>query len=307
MAKLDLSDLNILKEIYRVRSISGAVDQIGLSQPSISIRLSHLRQHFGDPLFVRTSNGMMPTPRMENLLPAISQALGLLGTKEEGLAEFSPATSTRTFRFSLSDVGHMALFPQLLNLFQKSAPGLEIEAIDLDKRTARSLEAGEADVAVGFAAEFHAGFYQQRLFTEHYACIAREGHPRIGRSLTVQQFLGEAHVAVVAPGTGYWLLDKALANQGIERSIKVRVPSFLGLAQIIASTDLLAVVPARLAQSFSLDGKIKALKIPVPTPSYEVKQYWHERYHHDPANCWVRQVIFDAFANMPQANDTKPA
>jgi DNA-binding transcriptional LysR family regulator len=305
MAKLDLSDLNILKEIYQARSITGAVRRVNLSQPSISIRLSHLRRHFGDPLFVRTSEGMMPTPRMEDLLPAISEALALLGAKGQGSAEFTPSTSSRTFRFSLSNIGQMVIFPQLLNMFEKLAPALSMETLDLDQRTGRLLEAGEVDIAIGFTSELHAGFYQQRLFTEYYACIVREGHPRIRTKLTRQQFLDEAHVTVVSPGTGYWLLDKALEDQGIRRAIKVRVPSFLGLAQIIHSTDLLAVVPARLAQTFSASGKIRTFKIPVPTPSYEVKQYWHERYHLDPANRWIRRVIFDTFANMPPAGKSQ--
>ncbi|MES2535225.1 MAG: LysR family transcriptional regulator [Pseudomonadota bacterium] len=301
MAKLDLADLNILKEIYRTHSITAAMDQIGLSQPSISVRLSHLRRHFGDPLFVRTSQGMKPTPRMESLLPAIRQSIELLGTGGGGLDEFEPAASTRKFRISMTDVGYIVLFPHLMNLFERHAPGLRIEGINLDKQTAHLLEDGEADIAIGFAAELHGAFYQQRLATAYYACIARKGHPRIGTKLTKRAIVEEAHVAVDAPGTGYWKLDKALEKQGIQRSVKVCVPSYLGLAQIIASTDMLAIVPARLGQTLSAAGNIKTLAIPVPTPSYEVKQYWHERYHRDPANRWLRQVILDAFNSMPQA------
>lgn len=306
MATLGLSDFYILKEILRTRSISAAVEQVGLSQPSISIRLSHLRKHFGDPLFVRTSDGMMPTPRMENLLPAIEHALELLEPKG-GVSEFLPAESTRTFRISFSDVGRMVLLPQLLTLLENTAPKLKIEAIDLDERTPRLLESGEAALAVGFAAELQAGFYQQRLFREHYACIARKRHSRIKSRMSRQQFVEESYVAAVAPGTGYWRLDKELEDQGIQRDIKVRIPSFLGLAQIITSTDLLAIMPARLAETWAADGQIKALKIPVPTPSYDVKQYWHERYHRDAGVRWVRQVIFDAFANMPEAGKARNA
>jgi len=54
-----------------------------------------------------------------------------------------------------------------------------------------------------------------------------------------------------------------------------------------------------LAGTLALGGRITALKIPFPTPDYEVRQYWHERYHRDPANAWLRQLIFRTFVNLP--------
>lgn len=299
MANLDVSDLLILKEVHRTRSITSSVEQVGLSQPAISVRLSHLRRHFGDALFVRTSEGMMPTPCLEGLLPGIDEALKLLVPNEERQAVFDPAASHRTFRLGLANVAQMVLLPQLLVLFKDCAPHLGIESADLDHQTGRLLESGELDVAVGFAAELHTGFYQQRLFTERYACIARRDHPRVRSRLTTAQFLSEEYVALVAPATGYSLLDKELDRQGMSRRIKVRVSSLLGVGQTVAVTDLLAIVPARLAQTLAMSGQIQALKIPVPTPSYEVRQYWHERYHREPGNCWLRQIMFNAFLDMP--------
>jgi len=301
MANLDLSDFLILKEIHRTRSITGSVEHVGLSQPSISMRLSHLRRHFGDALFVRTSEGMMPTPLLEKMLPDIDHALELLSPREGRYAEFDPATSTRRFRLSLSHVAQMVLLPQLLSMLETTAPGLCMDSLELDHQTGRLLESGEVDVAIGYASELYGGFYQQRLFTEHYACIARRDHPRVGGKLTTRQFVSESYAALDAPATGYWSLDKALEGLGIERRIKVKVSSFMGMGQAIASTDLLAIVPARLAQSLARAGQVKALKIPVPTPSYEVRQFWHERYHREPGNCWLRQTMFDAFLDMPGA------
>lgn len=303
MTRLDLSDFLILKEIHRTHSITAAVDRVGLSQPSISIRLGHLRRHFDDQLFVRTSSGMMPTPRMESLLPGITEAITLLDPESAGHTEFSPERSDRTFRISFSDVAQIVLLPQLLTLLERKAPHVKIEAGSLDDRTGYRLESGETDVSIGFAAEQHAGVYQQRLFTEHYACIARDAHPRIKTGLTEEQFLAEGHVSVIVPGTGYSMMDQELEACGIHRLIKVRVPSFVGLPEIITSTDLLASVPARLAQTLSASRQIKALKIPWHISSYEVRQYWHQRFHRDPGNRWIRQVIFDTFANIPEAAD----
>ena len=304
MAILDISDLNLLLEVWRARSITGAVDRVGLSQPSISIRLGHLRQHFGDPLFVRTSIGMMPTPKMESLIPAIEQAAKLLGGQADASDTFVARSASRTFRVSFSNVGQMVMLPIMLRHFESAAPGVHLHAVDLGRSTSQLLEAGDADVAVGFTYELKAGFYQQTLFTESYLCIASARHSRIRDRLDVGRFLAEGHVAVDAPGTGYWLLDKAFEDQRIQRPVKARVPSFQGLVHIVENTDLIAVVPARLAQAYAERGRIRALTMPMPCPSYVVKQYWHERFHRDPGNRWLRQVIFDLFSNLPQAQAT---
>jgi len=299
MAKLDLSDFVILKEIYRTRSVTGSVPEVGLSQPAISVRLSHMREHFCDPLFVKTPQGMMPTPLMESLISAIDQTLDLLGPNRGGFVPFMPETASRTFRLGLSHVAQLVVLPALLPLFEAAGTQLKVDSMDLDDTTGQAMTQGQVDVAIGFTVELNTGFFQQRLFTEHYACIVRKGHPRLDTQLTTEQFLREEHVSLVAPGTGHSRLDKQLRASGIARNIKLRVSSFLGLEQIIIATDLLAVVPARLAGTLALGGRITALKIPFPTPDYEVRQYWHERYHRDPANAWLRQLIFRTFVNLP--------
>jgi DNA-binding transcriptional LysR family regulator len=282
--KLDLYDFLLLKEIRAARSVTGACEQVGLSQPAISVRLGHLREHFGDPLFVRTSEGMMATPFLENLLPHIDQAINLLNPEGGAYKPFDAATSTRRF---------------LLALLKAQAPGLKIDSVDLDSMTPSLLENGKLDLAIGYTIDLHSGFYQQRLFAENYSCVLRANHPRVIDTLTKEQFLQEEHLALVAPATGHSRLDKALEERGVERKITVKVSSFLGLEQIITSTDLLAIVPSRLARTLALNGKIRFMNLPFPSLSYEVRQYWHGRYHYDSGNSWLRKLIFEKFTNLP--------
>src|SRR5690606_24182883 len=184
-------------------------------------------------LFVRTSAGMMPTPYLESLLPRIDEALTLLVPNEARPKDFDAATSNRTFRLGMTNVAQMALLPQLLALFEEIAPHVSVASVDLDQEVGHMLEAGELDVAVGFAADLHTGIYQQRLFTEHYACVARADHPRVRGRLTKAQLMSEEYVALDAPATGYSLLDKELEKQGVVRRIKVKVASFLGIGQTV--------------------------------------------------------------------------
>ncbi|WP_017523649.1 LysR substrate-binding domain-containing protein [Pusillimonas noertemannii] len=298
-SKLDLYDFLLLKEIRAARSITGAVPQVGLSQPAISIRLGHLRQHFGDPLFVRTSGGLMSTPFLEALMADIEHAIKLLSPEENARRVFDPATSTRRFRVGLSHIAQMVMLPEILRQFKMLGPGLHVDSIDLDAATAGLLESGQLDLAIGYTFDLHNGFYQQRLFAENYSCIVRQAHPRIGSTLSKQQFLDEEHLALVAPATGHSLLDKVLEERGVQRRVTARVSSYLGLEQILVSTDLLAMVPSRLARTLALGERIKILGLPFPSPTYEVRQYWHERYHHDSGNSWLRKLIFESFTNLP--------
>ena len=300
MNDLDFKDLQILAAVYKTRNVSQASDKVGLSQPSVSIRLGRLRDHFRDPLFVRTSTGMLPTPRADSLIPSIQQALALFDGSLSQRTVFDPRTSDRKFRICMTDVGQMVVLPVLLKHMQSIAPHVELEVLNLNAEAPRLLESGEADTALGFTLEIQAGFYQQALLSDHFVCMVSRDHPRIGTRLSRKQFESELQIDVITRGTGHWLLYKALEDAQVARRVAVRVPSFLGLTQIVAHSDLLALVPARLGKILSKEGDVKILAAPIKLPSYVVKHYWHERYHRDPANIWFRGLIVALLQQSPK-------
>ncbi|GAA0523119.1 LysR family transcriptional regulator [Pigmentiphaga sp. GD03639] len=295
MSKLDLTDLRLLQSLGQTGTVSATADELGLSQPSVSIRLGKLRRHFKDPLFVRTSAGMVPTPRAASLTSAVQGALALFDGTEGRDPDFDPATSDRVFRICMTNTGQMVVLARLLNRLAEIAPHVRLEIRDLDPDTPRRLETGDADLAMGYTTSMQAGFHQQTLFSEHYVCLVRAGHPRVKAKLTKSQFLSESHVAVMTTGTAHWLLDKAIDDAGIVRKTALWVPSFLGLEEIVARTDLLALAPIHLARILAAHGTIRYLAVPFDLPSYLVRQYWHERYHRDPGCKWLRAVAASVF------------
>lgn len=293
---LSIKDLKIIDEVYRTHNVSEAAEAIGLSQPSISMRISNLRAYFDDQLFVRTSTGMMPTPRADEIIEPVRNALALLEGKLAGRRIFEPSKSDRCFRICMTDAGQMVVMPHLLNRLSTIAPKIRIEVLNLDEESSRHLEAGSADLAMGFTQIIQGGFHQRRLFEEHMVCMVSSSHPRISNRLSLKQFLTEGHVAVLTHGTAHWRVEKALEEQQIVRKIAVSIPSFLGLSLIVASTPLLALVPSHLGEILARHREIKILRPPVSLPSYDVTLYWHERYHQDPGNQWMRSVVADLFA-----------
>jgi DNA-binding transcriptional LysR family regulator len=296
MAKLDLDWLEVFVQIYTTQSVSRAALHLGMEQASASIVLNKLRRHFNDPLFCRTSVGMEPTERAQHIYPDLLEALTLLQKARGRRAEFVPQEASREFRICMTDISEIVLLPTLINHLQHCAPGVVVEADKIGPDSRRRLEAGDFDLAVGFMPDLEAGFYQQALFAQDFVCLAAQRHPRIRSKLTKKSFCQEGHVVVLSSGTGHSIVEKVLAKEKLERRVALRVHSYLGVARLVAQTELLVIVPRLLGQALALQEKVQVLEPPLVLPAYKVKQHWHERFHADLGNQWLRQTMMALFS-----------
>jgi DNA-binding transcriptional LysR family regulator len=196
----------------------------------------------------------------------------------------------------MTDISEMVLLPRLINQLQQSAPGLTLKAEKISPDSRRRLESGDIDLAVGFTPDLEAGFYQQALFAQNFVCLAASDHPRIRAKLTPRAFLAEGHILVTASGTGHSIVDKVLARHKLVRRVVLRLPSFLGVARIVAQTEFLVIVPRLLGAALATQEKVQLLEPPVPLPAYKVKQHWHERFNADAGNIWLRKTMVDLFS-----------
>ena len=298
MAKLDLDWLSVFVEIYKTQSVSRAAHALGMEQASASIALNKLRRHFDDPLFCRTSAGMVPTPRAQTIYPDVLEALVRLEKARGAIENFSPQQAKREFRICMTDISEIVLLPRLINHLQTMAPGLVVEAEKISPDSRCRLESGDIDLAVGFTPDLEAGFYQQALFAQDFVCLASSNHPRIGTKLTRKAFSNEGHILVMASGTGHSIVDKVLAKNKVDRRVVLRVPSFLGVARIVAQTEFLVIVPRQLGNALAQQERVKVLEPPLPLPAYKVKQHWHERFNADAGNQWLRKTMAALFSGF---------
>jgi DNA-binding transcriptional LysR family regulator len=291
--------LEVIRELHRTRSVSHAAQNLGLSQSAVSMSLARLRTHFTDPLFVRTSQGMEPTPYAADLIVDLQRAADILASAMDRRAHFDPRTSDRMFHLISTDIAQFTVLPVLVNKLATLAPSVRIDLNLLTRRSPRQLESGEANLAIGLIPQMGAGFCQQKLFSGEFLCAVRTRHPRIRSALTLKQFQEEAHLSVTTLGTGYETLEKSIESQHIQRNIGMRVPSFLGVTAIIEVTDYVVIVPQRFGRVLAERGGLKLFPLPFPFPAYNVTQNWHERYTHDPAQRWFRNVILTMFREEP--------
>ena len=296
MSKLDLEWLTVFDEIYKTGSVSRAADRLGIGQAAASTMLNKLRAHFDDRLFVRTAQGMQPTPYGQQLCGHVREVLSQLDQARGSRAAFEPGQARRAFRICMTDISEVVLLPSLLDHLRRAAPGVHIETEIISTESGRRLEDGEVDLAVGFMPQLDAGFYQQTLFMQNFVCLVARNHPRIGARLTRKRFEAEAHAVISSSGTGHAIVDKTIARLGLARNVVVRLSSFLSVARIVAHTELIVIVPRILGEVLVTQEPVRLLEPPFALPSYAVKQHWHERFHADAGNMWLRRTVAQLFA-----------
>ncbi|MBC3497191.1 LysR family transcriptional regulator [Pseudomonas sp. SWRI100] len=291
--------LQLFDVLYHCRSVTRAAEQLGQSQPTISIWLARLREQLNDPLFVRTPGGMAPTPRADQLIGPCREVVESLRRLTAWEPQFLPATAQRRFRLCVSDASHITLLPSILNHLRSHAPGIRLEAARIDGNTESALESGEADLAIGFVPWLGGGIYQQMLFEQDWVCLSNPQHPRLGKGMGLTRYRTEGHVQI-SFGTGQKLLEAGLARAGIERRIMLELPGFLGLGMIIGTTDLLATLPRHIGQTLADMHGLRMHNCPVEVEGFTVKQHWHARYHQDSGNRWLREVVRGLFHSPSQ-------
>jgi DNA-binding transcriptional LysR family regulator len=297
MVSADLPDLKLLQLfdlLYDVRSVTRVAEQLGQSQPTISIWLGHLREYLHDPLFIRTPGGMAPTPQADALIGPCREILESLRRFAAWEIAFDPSTAQRRFRICMTDASHITLLPRLLAHVRAQAPGVRLEAARIDGNTERALESGEADLAIGYVPWLGGGIYQQKLYDQDWVCLANRHHPRIRGRLGAKQYRSESHVAITA-GTGAQLLEQALRQARIERDVVLELPGFLGLGAIVQSTDLITTLPRHIGETLAHASDLAVHACPIPVDGFAVRQHWHARYHHEAGNRWLRGVVIQLF------------
>lgn len=287
---LDLNLLVTLDALLIEHNVTRAAERLHLSQPSVSVQLARLREFFGDPLLLPGPRGMRPTARADALREPLRQALAGLEQAVAPARSFDPAQARRTWRVSAFDYGEFTILRPALATLRAAAPAMRLAVLQsTPAQVARKSEQGDLDLAFLTGAEAPPDLRRRPLFTERYVLAGRAGHPGLRRRPTLAQFCRLDHVIVSPDGGGFQgVTDAALAERGMRRRVVLSVPHFLFLAEVLASTDLVAMVPSRLVRG---NAALKAVEPLLDVPGFEMLMLWPERLHRDPAHQWLRERI----------------
>ncbi|RZF30157.1 LysR family transcriptional regulator [Paraburkholderia sp. UYCP14C] len=290
LRRLDLNLLVTLDVLLEEHNVTRAAERLNFSQPSVSVHLAKLRDVFGDPLLLPGPRGMRPTAKAQELREPLREALDALQRAVAPTSPFDPAAATQTWRIAATDYAESTIILPMLAGLRVAAPGTRLAIVEAaPPRLARQAEQGDIDLGFHTSEGAPEGLRRRLLFAERYVLVGRAGHPKLKRRPTLAQFCKLEHVIVSPDGGGFFgVTDEALAKVGLARKVVLSVPHFLFMQSVLASTDLVGMLPARLVRG---SDALRMVEPPVEVPGYEMAMLWHERVHRDPAHQWLREFI----------------
>lgn len=291
--KIDLNLLVTLNVLLEEKNVTRSAVRLNLSQPTVSHQLARLREVFNDPLLVPTYRGMQTTSRADAILEKLTNGLSLLEQVIQPLSEFNPKTTTKSWKIAASDyVGNVSIFPNIAKIMS-SAPLSRLSIIDIQPRhILEQLDNREIDLAFHITNEAPQGLHGRRVFSEHYVLAGRDGHPKLTNSLSVENFCRLDHIIVSKSQGGFWgMADEVLKKLNKERNVVLSIPDFSSLMPVIQQTDLVALIPSRLADAHPT---LTTVTPPFKVPGFDMSMLWSEQFHRDPAHIWLRNNFIES-------------
>lgn len=294
---LEIGQVRALAALLGERSVSRAARALGQSQPQMSVTLRRLRAVLGDPILVRGGRGMVPTDRALALLEPARRIVEDIGRLRVEPAAFDPHALRRSLCLAIPDYIGAAILGAILGAIRAAAPSASVlvtpvrsESDGLDL-----LETGAADVLIESCLIRTATLRHRALFDDVVASVARRGHPQVRPGLSLDQYLGLAHVAAApASGARPGLVDRMLAEHGHARRVVAWVPYLNALPLILAQSDLVLTTGAHLARQFADQAGLQVFTPPIKLPRMRYTMMWHERAQHSSEHRWLRDLISGA-------------
>jgi DNA-binding transcriptional LysR family regulator len=303
LAGIDLNLLVALEALLTERQVTLAAGRVGLSQPAMSRALGRLRDLFHDDLLVRSSAGLVLTRRAEYLAAELPQAMARLRTLI-GNVDAGQEASRTTLTVAMPDHQSLVLLSRLAERVRIRAPHIDLVTQPSLAATARRLETGEIDLAIGCVRETSAGFYRRALYTDRFACVVRKGHPVLGETWNADRFAALRH-AMIAPAAeeGFAQIYDRLAELQFIGCDPLIVPNAMTAPFMIAETDIALILPMRTARRAASLLPLTVLEVPIDLPAYEVSLLWHERRHRDADCVQLRAEIAAVALTVVASND----
>ena len=201
---------------------------------------------------------------------------------------FEPRTAEKNFVFNVHDMVEIALLPSLMSLLSQRADNISIETIQINRSSVeKELTSGNLDFAIDTPYMASPQLKQMVLAKDRFVCVARKDHPLIGESITLEHYLSLGHIQFSSRRQGKGFVDTTLQKMGIERNIQMRAQHHWALPELLANTDLVSVLPIKMAKYL----KLKIVELPFAIEPVEWRLYWHKSADLDPASIWMREMI----------------
>ncbi len=301
LSKVDLNLFIVFDAIYTEANLTRAGQIVGITQPAVSNALARLRETFNDPLFVRTAQGMVPTPMAQNIITPVRNALQLLRVSVQESRSFVPEQATKTYRISMTDLTEAVILPHLVARVRRLAPGINLDSFLTKRReTTKELAAGRLDFAIDAPLNTDTQVRHVKLFEDRHVCVMRKDHPLANKdSISLDEYLAQSHIHISSRRNGLGHVDLSLGKMGLQRRVMLRSQHYQMAPLVLESTDMVMTVHERFARRHNLHW----VSLPISdVPAIETHLFWHESTDQDPANRWMREQIIELSQQVQRNN-----
>ncbi|WP_158615308.1 LysR family transcriptional regulator [Acidipila sp. EB88] len=285
-------DLNLLVPLHALleeRNVTRAAKRIHLTQSAMSRALERLREALRDDLLVRSGGQYELTPRAEDLLQELALLVPRLEQFWRGDA-FFPETTSGRMRLAMTDYAAAVVLPHLIAACARQAPGLAIEVVPWHERSYEDLGAAKVDLVFSPLA-VPQGYCIETLFQERFVCLSGKRLVATTKSLSLARFMHCRHISVETEPNQQNLIDRALAELGLRRTVSLRLPFLLPAIQVLLHSDLLLTTPLRLARLACEQADLHIVQAPAELPTFQYASVWHPRLQREPMQAWFRLLV----------------
>jgi DNA-binding transcriptional LysR family regulator len=310
LSRVDLNLLVYLDTLLREKSVTKAANHLGITQPAMSNGLRRLRDMFGDPILVRTSEGMSATDRAVELQPLVRGILAEVERVVQPGRDFSAAESQRVFRVMASDYAESTLMPRVLRHLRQEAPKVTLDVLTPSDVTFTDVEQGRVDMAINRFDKLPQSFHQKTLWLDHFACLMSRDNPILRDPFTLDTYLAASHIWVSKTGFGVGVgvnpkdvqrlgwVDEALGRLGSKRRISVFTRHYQVAMLLAEQNDLIATLPSRAAWLQRDHAGLVPKRPPFEIPPIELKMAWSPLLQHNADHRWLRRLMSEVAAEM---------
>ena len=308
--RIDLNLLEYLDVLLRERNVTRAASHLGLSQPAMSNGLRRLRLMFDDPLLVRTSEGMTPTERANELQPIIRNVLATIDKAVQPQTAFDAKTAERVFRIMASDYAESTIFPHILLRLREKAPGITLDIMTPSDVSFLDVEQGKVDMVINRFDSIPQSFHEKMIWKDSFACLFSADNP-IRDNFNLETYLQAQHVWVSKTGMGVGVginpddvqrlgwVDEALTKLGKKRHITVFTRHYQAAMLLAEQKDLIVTLPTKAARLQQANPRVIIKEPPFEIPPIDLKMAWSPLLQNNPAHQWMRRLIVEVAQLQP--------
>ena len=297
LSRIDLNLLVAFDALLAERSVTKAAARVGLGQSAMSHNLARLRQLFDDELFVRSPEGMRPTPRALALADRVRVTLSDIEALVTRANEFDPANTERTFRIALPDSVEMLIGAKLLAIGCEEAPGIRFRFYSTDERQLLDeIDADNIDLGIGIGTFPDGQVHHKRrlLVTDTYLCMFNAKKVGLKPPISLGDYVRLPHVLTSLRKGERGVVDDALEKIALSRKVALTTSRFVAVPFLVAGAPVVTTMHARLARIFARELGLVLSRVPVELPEVTISMLWHASYDGDPGHEWLRKAIVRA-------------